>query len=110
MPPLLFLTATLLAVSGAIEIRSTLRTGLGVPLLPAVELVAALGLAGLAASGLGSWGGARWLVPGGVVLVLVSSVRTTLRLIERRRLRELSAAPRLATYVKYLSGSDEEAG
>lgn len=109
MPPLLFLTATLLAVSGALELRSLTRSGLGIPLLPVVELVAALCLAAFATSGLASPGPARWLVPGGVLLVLVSSVRTTLRLREQRRLRELSTASRLATYVKHMTGSDGEA-
>lgn len=108
MAPLLFLTAALLAFSGAIEVRVTMRSGLGTPLLPMVEFAGALVVAGLAAAGAGAWGPARWLVPAGVLLVVVSSVRTTLGLRERRRLRELSAARRLETYVKYPSRPPEE--
>ena len=103
MAPLLFLTAALLVISGAVETRAAVRSGLGAALLPAVELAAGLGLAAVAAGG-GSSGLARWLIPGGVLLVLVSSVRTSVLLKERRRIRELSAAARLETYVRYLAG------
>jgi hypothetical protein len=107
---LLFLTSALLAVSGATKLRSASRAGLGVPVLALAEMVWALALALAALPGASTPATSRWGIPIGVTLVLVSSARYTLRLRAERRRRADSEGGRLATYVKFLSRSDDLGG
>ena len=107
MSLLLFLTSALLAASGAMKLRSATRAGLGLPLLALVEMGCAVGLAVAALPGAVPPGVSRWGIPLGVTLVLVSSVRYSLRLRAARQSRADGEGGRLARYVKFLSQPDD---
>jgi len=111
---LLILTSFLLAVSGALKIRSTTRVGLGVTLGPVIELAVALAL-GLLSLGVGAGSPlVRWAVPAAVLVLIGSSARHAVRLSAHRRQREESEGGRLASYLRYREsidrGSDDETG
>jgi uncharacterized membrane protein YqgA involved in biofilm formation len=105
MTALLFMTGVLLLVSGGVKVRSGLRAGLGVQPLTYLELLASVLSCIAAAAGLGTSGAGIWVVPAGVLLVLVSSVLFSMRLTEYRRRRAESEGSRLENYVKYMSGT-----
>jgi hypothetical protein len=102
------ITAILLVVSGGMKLRSSRRLGLGIGLMPVVELVFGLliGMAGLAAA-VGSFPLPRWSIPVAVLLVLVSTGHHASRLSERRRSRAETEGGRLASHVRYFSGDDD---
>jgi len=108
---LVVLAALLLLASGLIKLRAAERVGLGLAVLPLVEVVAALGL--LAVSVLRPLGAAAGLtaVVSSLALVLGSSLQVGFAMRRRRRSRELSEGARLRTYVRYLSSPlDPEGG
>ena len=104
MTALLVITALLLLVSGLVKLHAAGRVGLGVTVLPLVEIVAGLGLL---APLMFAWRPAPraglFIVCGGVLLVLASSGWIGLSMARKRRSRDASEGARLATYVKYLS-------
>jgi hypothetical protein len=100
---LLVISALLLIASGGIKLRVGARTGLGVPPLSLVELLAGVGIAASALTGDPTVESGFRLVLGGVALVLVSSVHMGMKFAARRRERDDSEGLRLFKYVKYLS-------
>ena len=108
MTPLLLLTSVLLVLSGLIKIRSVARTGRGVPVVSLLEIAVAVGAAGLAFSGPSAAGAAAWVVPDGVLLVVLSSASHVHHMSVHRRMREESLGDRLATHVKYPVGRGGE--
>ncbi len=108
---LVVLAALLLLASGLLKLHAAERVGLGLAVLPLVEVVAALGL--LAVSVLRPLGVAAGLtaVVGSLTLLLASSLQVGIAMRQRRRSRELSEGARLRTYVQYLSAPvDPERG
>jgi hypothetical protein len=101
---LAFLLAALLATSGAVKVRSGRRVGLDVLPGTALELIAALGLPGMAVS-TGRLPG--WLLVGSLLLFFASSTHHVRHLRAIRRRRDASEGGRLAAYVRYLSAVDE---
>jgi len=109
MPILLFTAAALLAVSGALKLRSTARIGLGPAPLALAEMAAALGLAFLALPNpFFGTAFARWSVPAAILLLVGSSIDHAVRLRELRRRRAESEERRLATFIEYGLRSGEE--
>ncbi len=108
MTPLLLLTSVLLVLSGLIKIRSGARTGRGLPVVALLEIAVAVGAAGLAFSGPSAAGAAAWVVPAGVLLVVLSSASHVHHMSAHRRMREESLGDRLATHVKYPVGRGGE--
>lgn len=106
MALLLFLTSAMLAVSGAVKLRSTARRGSGPSLLALGEIIVAAALAWLALPGVSGAALPRWVVPAAVLLLLGSSVHHGLRLGAYRRRRAESEGGRLVNYVRYISGAD----
>ena len=101
---LLFLASVLLAASGALKARSAARSGIGVTLLPLVELLFAVVVAALAMAGLASGGLGLGVLVTSVVLVIGSSIDHAGKLRARRRQRQETEASRLAQYVRYSAG------
>jgi len=100
MIPLLVLTAILLVLSGAFKLRAAARGGIGLHLLSVLELLAGVGLVVRMTAppvpveqGMGA-------AVGAVVLIVASSVHLARRLAGKRRLRGLTEARRLESYVK----------
>ena len=105
------LAALLLLASGLVKLRAAERVGLGIAVLPLVEVAASLVL--LAVSFLRPPGVAGGLtaVVASLVLLLGSSLQVGIAIRRRRRSRELSEGARLRTYVRYLSAPiDPEGG
>ena len=98
---LAYLMAMVLAVSGALKLRSATRLGIGILPGPVLEMGTALVFA---AAPLLAWRLPAWLFAGGIVLVVASSSRHALLLRTMRQHREASEARRLEAHVKYLSG------
>lgn len=101
---LLFLASVVLASSGALKARSGAKHGLGAPILPLLELAAAVVVAGLAVVGAVPAGLGLAIIVAAVVLVIGSSIGHARKLAARRSERTRSEASRLANYVRYLSG------
>ena len=97
----------LLMVSGLLKVRGAVRTGLGTPLIPLLEVLAGLGLPVFVFAQPPSEALGLRLMVGAVALLLVSSTYHALRVRAHRRRREESEASRLVTYVKYLSERSE---
>ena len=106
MTALMLITSALLLASGAVKVRSSLRAGLGMPILSMTELFVAIALAALAGAGLGDASAGSRLVPLGVALMLISSTNFAVRVRGLRRERFESEGARLVTYVKFLSRTD----
>lgn len=104
MTVLLFLTAAMLAVSGAVKLKATARAGLGLAPLALLEMAAAVGLAILALPGMPAETLSRWSVPAAVLLLLGSSVSHAIRQRTHRRRRAETEGGRLANYLKHISG------
>jgi hypothetical protein len=108
---LVVLAALLLLASGLLKLRAAERVGLGIAVLPLVEVVAALGLLGVSflrpldpVAGLIA-------VVAALALLVVSSLQVGMAMGRRRRSRELSEGARLRTYVQYLTApADPEGG
>jgi hypothetical protein len=100
---LAYLMAMVLAISGALKLRSATRLGIGILPGPVLELFAALLLA---AAPLMAWGLPAWLLVGGIVLLVASSTHHGLLLRAARRGREASEARRLEAHLKYPKSSD----
>jgi hypothetical protein len=108
MSVLLFLTAAMLAVSGAVKLRATSRIGMGLAPLALLEMAVAVALAFLGLpSPLSGSAFVRWSVPAALLLLVGSSVDHGVRLREHRRRRAESEERRLQSFVKYLSTTDE---
>ncbi len=106
MVPLLLITALLLLASGLVKVRAAARVEMGLPILALAELLAGVGILGVAfVVDLTGVQGMLVLV-GSVLLVLVSSLQVGLEVRRRQRLRAASEGARLANYVKYLSRPD----
>ena len=105
---LLFMASVFLATSGALKARSAGKHGLGTPILPLVELAAAVAVAALATlvSAPATMGFA--VIVASVVLVIGSSVQHWRKLSDLHRERERSEGSRLADYVRYLSGPPKD--
>jgi hypothetical protein len=104
MAILLFTTAAMLAVSGAVKLRATSRIGMGLAPLALLEMAVALALGFLALPGpLSGSALLRWSVPLALLLLVGSSVDHAVRLRALRRRRTESEQRRLASFVKYLS-------
>ncbi len=93
----------LLLTSALVKLRTSSRAGLGLHLPSLLELLAALCVGVLSVSGSLVGGTGLWVVVGSVVLVVGSSVHLGRVLTRRHRLRELTEARRLETYVRYLT-------
>jgi hypothetical protein len=94
----------MLAASGALKVRGTSRTGLGVSPFALLELGAAVGLMFLALPGADRAGMlVRWSVPCAVALLVVSSVDHGRRLGAQRRHQADTEGGRLVRYVRYTS-------
>lgn len=105
--PLVVLATALLLVSGLVKLRGAERVGLGLPVLPLVEVgtgVALLAVTVVRPLGPG-WG--LGAVVASVVLVLGSSIQVGIAMRRRRHARELSEGARLRAYIQYLSPSVE---
>lgn len=107
MIALLVCTACLLLVSGLVKLKAAERVGLGIAILPLVELLAALALGVLGIGGSITPRRGLAFVVGGVVLVLVSSLQVGGAIRRQGRRRNLSEGARLRTFVQYLSASSE---
>lgn len=109
MTLLFVLTALLLLVSGLVKLHAAGRVGLGVTVLPLVEVVAGLALL---ASAVFAWhppgNTGLMLVTGAVLLIVVSSTWIGRAISRRWRAREESEGARLVRYVKYLSRQDTQ--
>lgn len=99
MKGLLVLTAILLLVAGLVKLRAAERMGLGLAVLPLVEVVAGLGMGAV------SWlrpptpGGGLVMVILAVGLILLSSIQVGLAVQARLRIRRRSEATRLRTFL-----------
>jgi len=108
MTLLFVLTAALLLTSGLVKLRALQRVGLGIAILPVLEVLMAVALLAVAWTPL--TGGQGFMVAAGsLTLLLVSSLRVGFTLRAYRRERERTLGSRLAVYVKYLSKSPPEA-
>lgn len=108
MSILLFITAAMLAVSGAVKLRATSRIGMGLAPLALLEMAMAVALGFLALPGpLTGSALLRWSVPVALLLLVGSSVDHAMRLRAQRRRRAESEERRLASFVKYLSRSED---
>ncbi|HSW30333.1 MAG TPA: hypothetical protein VLH75_12690 [Longimicrobiales bacterium] len=106
MVPLLVITALLLLASGLVKVRAAGRVEMGVPILALAELLAGLGILGVAfVMDLTGLQGMLVLV-GSVALVIVSSLQVGMEVRRRQRLRAASEGARLASYMKHLSRQD----
>ena len=106
---LLFVTAAFVAVSGGLKLRSTARMGLGYSPLALLEMLVAGALALMVLPNpLSGTAVERWAVPVAIVVLVVSSVEHAFRLRAYRRSRAETEGGRLATYVRYLSDTEEE--
>lgn len=103
MTALLVLTAVLLLVAGMVKLRAAERVGLGVTVLPLVEILAALALGVTTFLAPLSPSGGLKAVLASVALIVVSSLHVGAAIRKRTRTRELSEGARLRTYVQYLS-------
>ncbi len=106
MVPLLISTACLLLTSGLLTVRAAARVEMGLPILAVAELLAGLGIMGVAFSVELTAGQGMLVSVGSVLLVLVASLQVGLEVRRRNRLRTASEGARLASYVKYLSRQD----
>jgi hypothetical protein len=104
MKGLLVLTAILLLVAGLVKLRAAERIGLGLAVLPLVEILAGFALGGVALSRPPSPGGGLVMVILAVGLILLSSIQVGLAMQARRRLRQRSEATRLQTFMTVRSG------
>lgn len=106
MDPMLFSVAILLALSGAVKARASVRLGLGTSVPSLLELFAAVLLAGMAMGpGAGSGLGV-WLAALAVALLVGSSLRHA-RVVKGRRLRrEASEGRRLEAFVQMADARD----
>jgi NhaP-type Na+/H+ or K+/H+ antiporter len=102
---LLIVTAVLLLTSGVVKLRAAERAGLGLPVLPLLELLVGLLLVGVSFASPLTPSQGLVAVVGSVALILFSSVRMWMQLRGLQRKRDLSESARLQTYVSYLSTS-----
>ena len=100
MDPMLFSVAVLLAVSGAVKARASVRLGLGTPVLSLVELLCAVAVAGVSVRGVAGPVVGPGLATAGVLLLVVSSVRHARAVRGRRQRREASEARRLQAFLQ----------
>jgi len=107
MIALLVSTSGLLIVSGLVKLKAAERVGLGIAILPLLELFAALGLGAMAVLGSLTPSGGLALVVGCVALMVVSSVQVGGAVRRQGRRRTLSEGARLRTFVQYLSSSPQ---
>lgn len=108
--PLVAITALLLFISGGVKLRAVARVGMGVAVLPLVEVVAGFVLLALVVVGPPSASLGLGAIVAAVLLLLGSSFQVGSALGNLRRARERSEGARLRTYVRYLSPSiDPEA-
>lgn len=105
MALLLLLTSTLLVLSGVIKIRWCVKAGMGVSWPALLELAVAAAALLLAGTGSAASRTVAWIVPAGVLLVILSSSAHVLKIDAYRRDREARLGARLDTYIKYLAGS-----
>jgi hypothetical protein len=108
MTVLLILTSAMLAVSGAVKLRTTSRVGLGLAPLALLEIAVAVLLTISAVPGAPGARQVRWLVPTAVALLLTSSVQHGLRLGAYRSRRSETEGGRLASYVRYSEARGEQ--
>ena len=101
MLALFFIAAALLLVSGAVKVRAAARVGLGVPVLALAEVLAGVGLFGIALAVDFTGGQGLAILVGAVALILVSSLQVGAQVRRRQRLRAASEGARLATYVNF---------
>ena len=108
MVPLLVITALLLLSSGLVKVRAASRVEMGLPILALAELLAGLGIFGVAffvdLTGLQG----MLVLVGSVALVVVSSLQVGLEVRRRQRLRAASEGARLANFLKHRSRLDSE--
>lgn len=107
MTPLLVITAGLLLLSGLVKLKAAERVGLGIAVLPLVELLAAVALGALAVVHPLTPRGGLVAVVLALVLLVGSSVQVGAAVRRRNRRRTLSEGARLHTYVQYLSAASE---
>jgi len=105
------LAAVMLLASGLVKLRAAERVGLGIAVLPLVEVAVAVTLLSVSFfRPIGVAGGLTAVVVS-LVLLLGSSLQVGIAIRRRRRSRELSEGARLRTYVQYLSAPvDPEGG
>lgn len=99
MTGLLVLTALLLLAAGLVKLRAAERMGLGIAILPLVEILAGFGMGAMAVARPPSPGGGLVMVILAVALILLSSIQVGLAMQTRRRRRELSEATRLRAFL-----------
>lgn len=102
----LVLAALLLLVSGVVKVKAAERVGMGLPILPLIELVAGLAIFGVSFTKTFTPGQGFAVVVAAVALVLGSSIHVGMGIRRRQRLRTRSEGTRLANYVQYLSRHD----
>ena len=76
---------------------------MGVPVLALAEILAGVGILGVAFVVELTAGQGMFILVGSVALILVSSVQVGMEVRRRQRLRTASEGARLVSYVKYLS-------
>lgn len=106
MTLLMVLAAFLLLISGVVKVKAAERVGMGLPVLPLLELAVGLGIFGVAFLRKFSAAQGMGILVGAVALVLGSSIHVGLAIRRRQRLRTRSEGTRLANYVEYLSRHD----
>lgn len=101
------IAAVTLVASSFMKLRATTKLGQGMAPLTLLEMVAALLLTLLMIPGpFTGTAVARWSVPVGMLLLVVSTLDHSARLGRHRKLRADTEAGRLERYVKYMSGGD----
>lgn len=100
MSILLFGAALLVGLSALLKIRATHRLGMGVSPFAVMEGLAAVALSMLGLVGMSNGSApAPWIIPGALVLLVVSSIDHARRLRFVRERREATEAGRLATFL-----------
>ena len=100
MTPLLVITGFMLAASAFVKLRAAGRAKIGVPVLSAVEVVAAVLIVGVAFTNPPTVEAGFRMVMGGILLILVSKAAMVMKLSAARQQRADSEGLRLRTYVK----------
>jgi hypothetical protein len=108
MIPLLVITSCLLLASGLLKVRAAARVEMGVPILALAELLAAVGIFGVAFVVKLTAGQGMFILVGSVALIVVSSVQVGMEVRRRQRIRSASEGARLASYVKHTPAKPPE--
>ena len=106
MVPLLVIASLLLLASGLLTAKAAARVGMGLPILALAEILAGVGIFGMAFIKQFTANQGMLVLVGSVLLILVSSLQVGREVRRRQRLRTASEGARLANYLKPPSRPD----